>query len=139
MFVLYSIDIGIIPSIREPFGLTPSEYMIAGIPVVIANVDGMGEFYGNYAFRSLAPNTPVTRSFEKYAPVRQLRKNPPCETSGLGRVGGQQLLQSIHEFKKSTLYERYSGLKLFQAELKHFTYESHLEDLYNVYEDFLFG
>lgn len=43
-----SLDLFLLPSLKEPFGLVAGEAMYCGIPVLVSDVDGIGEVVGKY-------------------------------------------------------------------------------------------
>lgn len=55
-------DVGLMPSLHEPFGIAALEFMAAGVPLISTEVDGLGEVVANGAGEEYAliiePNQP---------------------------------------------------------------------------------
>jgi len=54
-------DIGIMPSLHEPFGIVALEWMSLGVPLIVSNIDGLNEFCNN------KNSTPINPLFLKGA------------------------------------------------------------------------
>lgn len=87
---LYSAaDVGLMPSINEPFGIVALEFMAAGVPLISTEVEGLGEIVTDGA-REFALIIPPGSSSDIVAALSFLRYNRDAKaqlsTLGLQRV-----------------------------------------------------
>lgn len=113
VFRLYSImDVVVVPSIFEGFGLVAAEAMAAGRPVVGSEVDGLAEVIANHETGMLVPPQNADALSEALVSLIEFPETAAVMGSkGLRRVAAQF---SFEKFSKHTIaaYAAYSGTGL---------------------------
>ena len=102
VFELYAImDIFVMPSLYEGFGLTAAEAMAASLPVVGTNIEGLSEVIEDGVSGCLVPQGDI-QAFST-ALVKLLKEPAKAATLGQnGRIRADSLFSLVH-FKKSML------------------------------------
>lgn len=84
---LYTLaEIGIMPSIHEPFGIVALEFMAAGVPLICTEVGGLGEIASDEAGIEYAFIIEAGNSEQIVEAVKHLREHPE-DRSDLSRLG----------------------------------------------------
>jgi len=102
VFQLYGImDVVVVPSLFEGFGLTAAEAMAAGVPVVASDVDGLSEVVENGQTGYLVP---VGDSSAMAKRLVELLSNQ-SKAQVMGEAGRQRVIQhfSLERFTEATL------------------------------------
>jgi len=135
---LGSIDLLVVPSIREPFGNVCIEAGLCKTPVLAANIDGIPEIIDNKVSGELIiPTQDVSIKFPKDAiPLPEYVVNPLTQRlSRPKQIDSEILAKKILELSKSqTLLDQYKR-ELYKKVINCFSVENYSKKLYNIYCD----
>ncbi len=101
---LNSLDVFLLPSLREGFGLALVEAMAAGRPVIASAVGGIPEVVGDGAFACLVDPHDVTALAEAMCAFASL---PEAERLALGE---QARMRAVNEFNAARMVAGYAAL-----------------------------
>lgn len=99
--MLKSSDVFVMPSVSEPFGITPLEAMQAGVPVIISNQSGVSEILSNVIkvdYWDVHSTADAIHALLKYKALnRMLSENGKQEVAGLKWENAAQDIYAIYK------------------------------------------
>lgn len=127
-----SIDLLVVPSIREPLGLVAVEAAARGVPVIASCVDGLAEVVEHMKTGILIqPTLPITDTSSCrlpdiiYDPINKKLSKPLM-------IDPQAIASAVLQFQKSTFYESCSMESIIKS-CKRCDYKSFAEKLFTIF------